>query len=156
MNRIDNLESLLNQANTTKTISEMDYFISKLCSYGEELDKLTEAQKTFFFNQWLEREVNNGGFSQYFFNYSGNFALRTVASLDEIGAFHTSNLLQQAIDQFPDKKKLNDRIVRQELMEEIEETAEDVWNQLDNKFFEYQDDLSLLNIEFIRKNKKSF
>jgi len=41
-------------------------------------------------------------------------------------------------------------------MEEIEETAEDIWSELDNKFYEYPENITELAIEYIRKNKPNW
>lgn len=49
-----NLEKLLNVTDYTEinnSIIELDNFIAELCSYGENLEKLTEPQKNFYFNQ---------------------------------------------------------------------------------------------------------
>ena len=68
------LEKLLSSDDINNSIIELDNFIGELCSYVDNMNKLTEEQKQFYYNQCLEREVNNGGFHQYFFNSSGNFA----------------------------------------------------------------------------------
>ncbi len=67
------------------------------------MDKLTEPQKLFYLNQNLEREVNNGGFHQYFINSSGDYSHETIQSLKSIGATTTALILQRATDQFPNK-----------------------------------------------------
>ena len=156
MTRIDNLETLLSSADSNESIIELDNFIAELCSYGDALNKLTEPQKHFFYNQCLEREINNGGLNQYFINSSGGFAHQTVQSLITIGANKTADILQKAIDQFPNKKVPKDRDERIELVEQIEETANDVWEELDGKFFEYEDDLNMLNLNFVRQHKTDF
>jgi len=150
------LEQLLSSDNLNKSIIELDNHIGELCSYGEEMNKLTEPQKQFYLNQCLEREINNGGFNLYFFNSSGNFAHQTVQSLRTIGANKTADILQNAIDQFPDKKVPQDRTERQEILEQIQETADHIWEELDQKFFVYEDDLNKLNIEYIRQHKDKF
>ena len=150
------LEKLLSSDDTNGSIIELDNFIGELCSYGDEMDKLTEEQKLFYYNQCLEREINNGGFNQYFFNSSGDFAHKTIQSLQTIGANKTADILQKAIDQFPNSNVPEDRTERQEILEQIEETADVVWEDLDQKFFSYEDDLNTLNIEFVRKNKDKF
>ena len=152
--RIDNLETLLSSVDMTGSIIELDNFIGELCSYGDEMAVLTEPQKQFYYNQCLEREVNNGGFSQYFYNSSGGFAHQTVISLRTIGANITAEILQNAIDQFPNKNVPQDRAERQDILEKIQDTAEPIWEELDKKFFEYQDDLNTLN--FVRQNKNDF
>jgi len=156
MTRIDNLETVLSSDDTNGSIVELDNFIGDLCSYGDDMDKLTEPQKQFYYNQCLEREINNGGFNQYFINSSGDFSHKTIQSLIVIGANTTADILQKAIDQFPDKKVPQDRDERIELVEQIEETANEFWEKLDQKFFEYADDLNTLNLNFVKQNKADF
>lgn len=103
-----------------------------------------------------EREVNNGGFNQYFINSSGEFAHQTIQSLKRIGANTTADILQKAIDQFPDKKVPQDRDERNELVEQIEATANEVWNELDQQFFQYTDDLNTLNLHYVKQHKAFF
>jgi len=150
------LEKLLSSDDINGSIIELDNFIGELCSYGDDMDKLTEQQKQFYYNQCLEREINNGGFNQYFLNSSGDFALKTVQSLLIIGASKTADILQKAIDQFPNSNVPEDRTERQEILDQIQEIADHVWEELDQKFFTYEDDLNTLNIEFVRKNKDKF
>ena len=153
MAQIDNLETLLSLDNTNKSIIELDNFIGDLCAYGDNMDKLTEPQKQFYYNQCLEREINNGGFNQYFANSSGGFAHQTDQSLILIGASATAQILQKAIDQFPDNKVPQDRNKRIELVEQMEVTSNDVWEELEEKFFEYEDNLNMLNLSFVKQYK---
>ncbi len=150
------LEKLLSSDDINGSIIELDNYIGDLCLYGDEMNKLTEQQKQFYYNQCLEREINNGGFNQYFFNSSGDFAHKTVQSLQTIGAKKTADILQKAIDQFPNSNVPEDRTERQEILEQIQETADVVWEDLDQNFFSYEDDLNTLNIDFVRKNKDKF
>ena len=153
--RLD-IDKLLLSENKNNSIIEIDNYICELCDWGEKLDSLTEEQKNFFFNQNLEREINNGGFNQYFYNSSSDFAHETINSLKIIGANKTANILQKAIDQFPDKTVPRNRTERQEILEKIEETVSEIFEELDEKFFVYEDDLNTLNIEFVRQNKDKF
>src|SRR5258705_3440499 len=107
------IDKLLISSDTNNFVIELDNYICKLCSWGDELERLTGSQKNFYFNQNLEREINNGGFNQFFFNSSGDFAHETMSSLRIIGATKTAHILQQAIDQFPSSKVPQDRLQRQ-------------------------------------------
>jgi hypothetical protein len=156
MTRIKNLVALLSAENINGSIIEIDNFLGDLCSYGDDLNLLTEPQKQFYYNQCLEREVNNGGFNQYFYNTSGNFAHQTIQSLRSIGAIATADILQKAIDQFPDKSVPVDRDERIELIEQIEESAKEKWDELDQSFFQYKDDLNTLNLNFVRQHQEYF
>ncbi|NCU05033.1 MAG: DMP19 family protein [Chitinophagaceae bacterium] len=151
-----NLDTLLTSADTNSTIIELDNHICKLCSWGDNLDRLTEPQKHFFFNQNLEREINNGGFNQYFYNSSGDYAHETLTSLQSIGANKTAVILRQAIDQFPNSTVPKDRQERQNVLEQIEDKANEVWENLDQKFYAYEDDLTELNLEYVEQHRNSF
>jgi hypothetical protein len=150
------LEKLLSSDDINRSIVELDNHIGELCSYGDEMNKLTEPQKQFYYNQCLEREVNNGGFNLYFYNSTSEFAQLTVQSLRIIGADITADILQKAIDQFPDKKVPHNRTERQEILEKIQDLATPIWDKLEQKFFAYEDDLNILNIEFVRQHKDKF
>jgi hypothetical protein len=143
-------------SNTDKLILDLDTYLCELSSYGDALEKLSEPQKTFYFNQYLEKEINNGGFSQYFYNSSGSFAHETIISLRQIKAIKTADILQLAIDQFPNSIVPKDRSERQQVLEKIEEKADEVWEQLDQAFYKYEDKLYDLNIEFIKQNRSLF
>jgi len=150
------IDTLLSSPETTNAIIEIDTFICKLCSYGETLDRLTEPQRNFYFNQNLEKEINNGGFNQYFTNSSGDFAHETIASLKSIGANKTAELLQQAINQFPNYNVPKDKAKRQEILDIIETSANEVWDELDNAFYKYEDNLYDLNIAYLKQNRSFF
>ena len=144
MTRISNLESLLNSSDINASVIELDSFIGELCNYGDEMDKLTEPQKLFYLNQNLEREVNNGGFDQYFCNSGSENAPETILSLKAIGANKTADILQKAID------------LVLKIIEQFQEVPDEIWDELDQEFYNYEEDLNALNIEYVKKNKGFF
>lgn len=155
-NKKPDIDKLINSDNINNSIIELDNYISALCDYGDSIERLNEPQKNFFYNQTLEREINNGGFNQFYFNSSGDFAHETIISLKAIGANKTAVIVEKANDQFPDKIVPKDRASRQEILSQIEDKANEVWEELDQKFFVYEDDLNSLNMDYIKKNKVSF
>lgn len=155
-NNKPDIEALLLLPNADAAIIEIDNYVCELGSWGDTLEQLTEPQKNFYFNQNLEREINNGGFDQFFSNSSGDYAHETLTSLKLIGANKTVDILQKAIDQFPNSTVSKDRDKRQNFLEQMEEKANEVWEQLDQAFYKYDDNLNDLNIEFIKQNKNSF
>ena len=156
MAKISNIDKLLSSTDINASIIELDDFIGEACNYGDEMDQLTEPQRLFYLNQNLERELNNGGFNQYFLNSSGDFAHETILSLNAIGAAITAQILQKAIDQFPGENVPKDRDERETVLEQIENVANEVWEELDRQFFEYKDNLNNLNIEYVKKNISFF
>lgn len=156
MGRIKDLDKLLNSKDLNGSIIELDNFIGEECNYGDEMEELTEPQRLFYLNQNLEREVNNGGFNQYFLNSSGDYAHETILSLTAIGAAKTVKILERAIGQFPQKNVPKERSERIAILEQIEDEANKVWNELDQEFFAYEDDLNTLNIEYVKVNRHFF
>jgi len=157
MQKIKDLDKLLNSSNIRESIVDVDDFVWKVCEYGKNFDVLTEPQKNFSFCKWFEQEVNNGGFWQYFINSSGNVAHQTVDSLRAIGANETADMLQKAIDQFPKKTVPNTYDEKVDVLYKIGKSAIDVWNELDKTFYEYPpDDLDTLNFEYIKQNRDAF
>ena len=104
----------------------------------------------------LEREINNGGFHQFYWNSSGNHANETIDALTKIGANKTAEIVKKANSEFKNGTVPKDRIERQNELELIEEKAEENWNKCDLEFYEYQDDLTELLIAFVIKNKTDF
>jgi len=61
-------------------------------------DNLSMAERVVLSVEAIEREVNNGGFNQFFVNSSREFAPYAVESLHLIGCPQTAELCQKAID----------------------------------------------------------
>ena len=61
-----------------------------------------------------------------------------------------------ANDQFPVKAVPKDRSERQKILEQIPDTSNEVWKELDQRFLASEEDLNALNLEFVRKNKNFF
>lgn len=154
---VRNLDELLNTDDIYQSIAVLDDIIAKACNYGDDLQNLTEPQKIFYFLQSLQAQVNNGGFDQYFFNFSGRFAHEALVALNAVDAPYTAGLLREGIQQFPGEKVPNDTDIRRELLiNELSERAEKAWNSLDDKFYLDKEDLDALCFEYIRKNRDEF
>lgn len=61
-------------------------------------DELSTAERVVLSVEAIEREVNNGGFNQFFVNSSRNFAPYIVDAFKLIGCPQTAKLCQDAID----------------------------------------------------------
>jgi hypothetical protein len=153
--RID-IEKILKIEDETAAIIELDTKLNEISKYGKEIERLTESQKTVLIVENLEREINNGGFNQFFFNSSGDFAHETVTALRTIKAFKTADIVSKSISAWPNQKVPKDRKKRQELLEEIAENADKVWNECDQEFYKYQDNIGILLLDYVRLNKTDF
>ncbi len=63
----------------------------------DDAEELSEAEIIVLAIQALEREVNNGGYSQFFANSSREFTPVIVYSLKRIGSFKTTEITERAI-----------------------------------------------------------
>ena len=133
--------------------SFLDPFFSRLDKVG--FNNLSEIEKTFICIWSLEGEVNNGGFDQWFFNSSGDWAFDTPPSLLRIGAEATAGIVEKAISYFPDGNPSKNMIKRRKQMKKVTDIIETKWNELDDKFYEYEDDLEMLLVQYIKKNKNT-
>ena len=135
-------------------VIEMSSYLANKCEYGDNMEKLNENQRVLYITQSLEGEVNNGGFSQFFFNSSGDFANEVVSAFEKIGATKTAEICKTAVSIYGESVPL-DRDERESLLIDNDEVDE-ILNDCDNAFFEYEDDLTALNYQFIINNKDSF
>ena len=151
-----NLDKTLKIERRDMIVMEIDTYLNKKSEYGEKIEKLNSSQRTFLFVENLEREINSGGFNQFYFNSSGDFSQETLNALLEIGAEKTAKIVENANSEFDNGNVPKDRTERQNKLELIEEKAEENWEKCDTEFYEYQDDLTDLLISFVLKNKADF
>lgn len=130
--------------------------VFKKCEYGDAINNLNEYEKVFFVTQTLEQEVNNGGFSQFFFNSSGDFSNELIDAFTKIGAFKTAEICKKALAAFHGKVP-TDRMERQNLLDDLDsDEFYDVLEKCDEEFFKYEENLEELNIAYIMKYREFF
>ena len=152
----DNMEHIWKLTDTNDFVVTMTEYLDNKTKYGEDMSVLSEAERIFYITQMLEIEVNNGGFSQFFFNSSGDFSNELVSAFTAIGANKTAAICQKAIDAFGCDIPVN-RDERIELLNELEnDNIDKVFDECDDAFFSYEEDLNELNYNFVMKNKEQF
>ena len=152
----DNMERIWNLTDTNDFVVAMTEHLDNKTQYCEDMSALSEAERIFYITQTLEMEVNNGGFSQFFYNSSGDFSNELVGAFTAIGANTTASICQKAIDAFGRDIPV-DRDERQEMLDELEsDELDEILEECDNAFFAYEDDLNELNYNFVVKNKEQF
>ena len=105
----------------------------------------------------LEVEVNNGGFNQYFYNPSGQFAEEAAAGCRAIGAPEMAEIVEGAIkthfSEMELYRKTKEDGTMEAFMDSYKESKLDQW---DEEFFKYPDDLQTLMIQYIRSHYSEF
>lgn len=114
---------------------------------------LTDTERRLLAAYWVEAEVNNGGFDQYFFNSAGDNAESALAGLKEMGATGAAALLEQAMAVFPGGKPPADRFKRQEVMQQIATQSKPVWEKCDTEFYKPKESISDLSLAYAKQKR---
>jgi len=119
-------------------------------------ESLSAAERVAYCVDALEREVNNGGFEQFFGNSSGDTAAETHAALQAIGAAQGASLLQSATSLFTNGAPPRDRDERLDAIDAMSDETRSKWRELDERFCAYPDDLTSLMRRFVNAHRSEF
>ena len=129
--------------------------VCRKCDYGDEIEKLTYAERVFFVSTQLEGEVNNGGFSQFFYNSSGNYSNEVANSLREIGANKTAEIYDRVLHALGCSIPEN-RNEREKILDALPDSVWGMLNECDNEFYNSSEKLAELYYQFIIRNRAQF
>jgi hypothetical protein len=154
---IQNLDALLDLPNTQNAAIEISTAIFEAVS-EKGIDCLSEPQRVFYYIDQSEREVNNGGFHQYFSNSSGDYATECGRALVTVGLPNVSAMLDKASKLITDGEVPKDRQARNDLLDETEDDddCQEAWNSLDEEYYSKVGDLSPAVIDFVRTHRNEF
>jgi hypothetical protein len=121
-------------------------------------DTMPDEVKTFFYVLYADNEINNGGFSQYFYNGYGKYAANTVQAFTEIGAPEKSALLATVMSSFPDGKYPQSIDEFNELGEnpDAENILEFLNGDFDSKYYKSNEHVDELMLVYIKKHFDKF
>ena len=112
---------------------------------------LTEEENTVLAVEALEREVNNGGYHQFFINSSREFVPIVVNALKRIGCNKTADITQKAI------KTLNISVLNPETIElaaeNISQQGITKLQQCDDSYYKSAESIKDRLFAFIKTNK---
>jgi len=146
-------EKALQLDTETDIVLRIGEIVWKQTEKGDDtFSTLTEPEKVFIYVDMLEGQVNNGGFDQFFFNSSGDYTNEILAAYKKINAHKTADLIETAIKAFPVSPVPIDTETRRKIMQNLNESVGKVWDDLDNKFYEYEENIAGLLIEYIKQN----
>jgi len=124
--------------------------------YIEAVKSLSHSKRVVFVIHIIEKEVNNGGFNQFYFNRTKQFGAMAEDAFESIGAFKfaeivkAANLFYSVIEK--DLEKYDDG----SLESFSESYSDNPLNELDHKFYQLynEEPLDQLLIRFIRTHIK--
>lgn len=135
----------------TEKITRIGEIIGKKIPKKDDFDRLNEFEKTFIYIDVLENNVTNGGFIQFFFNSSGQFAHEIFHAYMDIKAEKTIDLLTEAIHLFPEIPVPKNLKIRQRILMKKESNI-DLWDDLDTRFYKNEDNIIELTLAYVRNN----
>ena len=150
------LTEIWNLTDKTDFLIAINERLNARSSYGEHLDRLSAEEQVFYICNLLMEEVNNGGFDQFLYNSSGNYAHRVEECLRIIGANKTADICHTAFSAFG-KPIPQDRNKREKFLDKMEcDEISDILSDCDGQFYEYPDPLEDLCYQYIIENKEKF
>lgn len=156
-----NVDRVLELENESQVYSKLLERVHQLSRYGMDLSKLSYVQRVVLYVANIEGEVNNGGFNQFYFNTSGDYAHETHEALIFIGAHKTADVLRRANDLYPSNKVPRDRAKRINTLVKIKEDDEkseilNKWNELSELIWLNEERVRSLLIDYVKKHKTQF
>ena len=136
-------EQLVELRGTYRTDSLVCAFETALVSANKDLYSKTE--QIILCVEDLEREVNNGGFSQFFANSTPELVLLVVDSLESIKCPNAAKISSEAIALLNLPANFTEEDLDDGLTDEVEEQL----GNLDQRFFKYEDDIATRLLEYI-------
>ena len=104
----------------------------------------------------MESEVNNGGFSQYFFNSSNESAGFVAEALETVGAPNTADICRRAIEAgFPAGLPNSKQAIRSAAVDFSDEVLGKL-EQLDQEFYSYPHNLTDLLFNYVSMHPEEF
>lgn len=113
----------------------------------------TEPQLYYLTLSWLDAEVRNGGFAQYYFNSSGELAPHAVKAARSVGASKLAGIIQKANALFGKNGPNPNRNTRMDQLSKIDLKAIE---ELDTRYYACPERLSEILPEFVASNPEAF
>lgn len=117
---------------------------------------MSPADRVFFCIWMLEAELNNGGFSQYMFNSTGDHALEAVSALCEVGAGDLAAVCERFLALLPGGRPATDQDSRQSQLDQAaermgEDAFEEACSKLEAEFYAGEDELRRRLVSYIQR-----
>ena len=141
----------------------IDYICTKLTDYRDELaivSSMSSGLQMIYSTRRLQNEVENGGFNQFFYNSSGQFAEMALRSFRLLGASDYTRIFEKAIAirvQETDSNPLLKELYSKRTIESFLATYElSSLDKCDNEFYALGNQLSELRIKYVRSYPEEF
>lgn len=134
--------------------------------HGFVFDRLEEAQddltalpapvRNYLLVRFFTDEVNNGGYPQFYFNSSGDYAGQTVTALEEVGATSAARFLRQTNALFGKQGPSPSRETRQKQLARIADRLERLRERYEKEFYSREENTEKLLQLYAVKHREHF
>ncbi len=115
-------------------------------------NSLSDEERVILAIEALEREVNNGGYSQFFYNSSNEYARIIVDSLNKIGCNKVAGITKRAIDALQIKGDINTESIEEAMDSDNEELDKEL-SLCDDEYYDAGEDIEGNLFDYIKKNR---
>ena len=102
----------------------------------------------------LEREVNNGGYAQFFLNSSNEFAATVVDALQRIGCPATASITQRALDALPQGAAVTPESLAA-AMEQDDGNRDERLEECNQAYFNTREDIATALLRYLIDRRES-
>jgi len=124
----------------------------KAASLG--ISALSQAEADVLAIEALEREVNNGGYRQFFLNSSNEFATMVVEALRRIGCPSTASITQRALAAIPQRAGLTPELLSR-AMEQDDRGRDERLEECDRAYIDAGEDIATALLRYLVRQRDS-
>ena len=139
--------------NDSEKIIRIGEIIGKKIKKRDNFEELNEFEKTFIFIDIFENHTTDGGFETFFWNTAGQFSHEILEAYEKIGAKNTASIIYDSFLLFGEIPIPKNTDMRREILSKINPNS---WINLDEKYYNCNDNIVLLVLDFIKNNTKYF
>lgn len=150
---------------TIEAIWQRADFYGEYEPFRKQMTELTAGQRAVYCTSWLDSEVKNGGFAQFFSNSTGMIGPDALEGFKLIGMSESAQAVQAAFDYYRMLPYPREREERQDRLPDYETTKDERW-KLDSAYYEstydkksgrkYDSVLSRMQAAYIRAHPDEF
>jgi len=133
-------------------------FLEKLWKKEEVkgLAGLSVAERHYLAVSQLDSEVNNGGHSQYFFNYSGDTWRDALAGLEAMGMKKRAAILREAVGKFGRNEPSENNDLRRDQLAKISRKDDELFDTLDSRYYDCDEEIGVATCKYAIANAAAF
>ena len=139
--------------NDSDKIIRIGEIIGKKISERDNFENLNEFEKTFIYIDIFENHTTDGGLKNFFWDSAGQFSHEVLEAYERIGAHKTASIIYDSFLVFKEIPIPKDLKLRRSILSNIKPN---VWNTLDQEFYNCSDNIVFLIIQFVRENSNHF